>query len=191
MQERLMAPLARITSLDPVVREWPRGSRRVAEEMVRSYGLPHEATQNLLIWHYADPWKQVVVHRTGALHRFPFQHRDYLEQTIDLRVPAERCGELALFNGSVVVNRTRGEVTVHCSSEAANFVLINLVHDIVLGKLSAREAREACASTAAALLMRWPVAHAAGLSFTPDTTLHEGGGVTADPDRMVLAMPTQ
>jgi hypothetical protein len=189
MQQQRLASRVRVETIDPVVAQWPRGARQTARDVVRRYGLPHEETPSRLIWHYADPWKRVIAHRNGVLHQFPFPHRDYLEQTVNLRVPLERCSELAAFNGSVVVDRTRGEVTVHCSNEAANFLLINLAHDIALGKLTAAEARRACAGAAAAMRMRWPIPYTVGLNFTADVSLREAAGGAGDPDRPVRAMP--
>jgi hypothetical protein len=187
--QRFLARLPRVSITEQMLTGWPRGARRVIDEFAGRYGLPHEATPDALVWYFAGPWKRTVVHRRGALHRFPFRHRDYLEQTLDIHVPLEACAQLVAFNGSVLVDRTRGEVTVYCQDEATNFVLMNLVHNIALGKATAQEARSACASAAEALRRGWPVASAQGLAFLSDTATREGVLGTADPDRELKALP--
>jgi len=190
MRQQYSAALSRVSTTDGVVRRWSRGARRVAREIERRYDLPHEATDSMLVWYYSGLWKRTVVHREGVLHQFPVLHRDYLEQTIDYRVPAEKFSELAAFNGSVIVDRTRGELTARCSSEEANFLLINLAHDIVLGKRTPEEARRMCAGMATALRMKWPMPYTSDLLFTADVVVNEAAPDTSDPDRSMKVMPS-
>ena len=49
---------------------------------------------------------------------------------------------LAEFDGSVVVERTAGEVSARCHDEQANFLVLNLMHEIVTGTKSVQEARD-------------------------------------------------
>ena len=46
-----------------------------------------------------------------------------------------------MFDGSIVVDRTRGEVAARCDSEAANVLGLNMVHELVTGKRTVQEAR--------------------------------------------------
>jgi hypothetical protein len=55
----------------------------------------------------------------------------------------EKISDIAEWDGSVVVDRTRGEVAARCDSEAANILAMNMVHEIVTGKRTVEEAREA------------------------------------------------
>ena len=119
---------------------WPAASRRVAEQLVDKYGPPHEVTAQTLTWHGSGPWKRTVLHRAGAKHNFPLPHEDILEQTINYRVPAETVGKLIAYNGSLVVDHTRGELTAHCDTEAQNNILLNLADDIVSGQRTVDEA---------------------------------------------------
>jgi len=187
----LLRRLPRVSVTAKMLQGWPRGARLVSGDLIRRYGFPHEATPDALVWYFTGPWKRTVVHRRGALHRFPYRHWDYVEQTVDLHVPAEACAALVAFNGSLVVDRTRGELTVHCLNEATNFLIVNLAHDIVLGKVSAEQAREICASAAEAMRRRWPVVYAVGLSFAPEVTIKEAVSGTADPDRELKALPVR
>lgn len=86
--------------------------------------------------------EKTIIYKEGYAHDFPEPHVDMLEQIIDYHVPAERMGELAKMEGSVIVDRTKGEVSVHCDNEGANTLSINMMHEIVTGKRTAEEARE-------------------------------------------------
>ena len=52
---------------------------------------------------------------------------------IDTYLPVEKFTALAEFDGSVVVERTAGEVSARCHDEQANFLALNLMNDIVTG----------------------------------------------------------
>lgn len=56
-------------------------------------------------------WKRVVATRTYYNHEFPVPHIDSVESFIDYRVPPEKATALAQFDGSVVIERTAGEVS--------------------------------------------------------------------------------
>ena len=119
---------------------WPTASRRVAVYLVSKYGPPQEATPEVLVWRGNGEWKRTVLHRVGARHNFPLRHEDILEQTIDYRVPDEKIGKLIAYNGSLMVDRTRGELTAYCDTETQNHIMLNLAHDIITGQRSVDEA---------------------------------------------------
>jgi hypothetical protein len=48
---------------------------------------------------------------------------------------------LAVFDGSVLVDRTKGEMSARCEGEAANFLALNLADEIVHGKKDVATAR--------------------------------------------------
>jgi hypothetical protein len=86
-------------------------------------------------------WKRIVVRRDAAVHDFPSRHSDYVEQTISYRVPVDKLGELAAFDGSLIPDRGRGELTSRAESEASNYLALNLADEIVSGKKTVPEAR--------------------------------------------------
>ena len=133
------------TTVDDVVEEWPRYSRKTARELIERYGAPDEATPSRLVWYDTGPWKRTILHRTGPLHEFPVPHRDYLEQHIDYRVPPEKFDDLARYDGSVLASRTRGELGATCHEEGANLLAVNLAHEVVTDRRTVEEAREAYA----------------------------------------------
>lgn len=127
--------------INQILTYWPKKSHKLAESVIHTYGLPHEATPSMLIWYYNSPWKRTVVHRDGVEHNIPRPHTDLLEQIIDTRISPEACAEIAKFDGSIAMNRTRGEMTAYCQNEAANTFILNLAHDIALGNKTPEEAR--------------------------------------------------
>jgi hypothetical protein len=124
------------------VQEWPHESRRAAELVISQYGEPDEVSASELVWHRAAPWKRVVATEWYEHHVFPVPHVDCVECVIDYAVPVEKMNDVALFDGSIRVDRTAGELSVRCRSIASNTLKVNLVHDIVTGRRTAHEARD-------------------------------------------------
>ena len=124
------------------ISDWPDESRQAAELVIEQYGEPGEMTDSQLVWHKPGPWKRIVVTRTFYRHNFPAPHIDAVECVIDYRVPPEKFAALAAFDGSVIVERTAGEVSARCHDVQANFLALNLMHDIVTGAKSAGQARD-------------------------------------------------
>lgn len=135
------------------IANWPEASQKAAREMGHKYGAPHEMTDSQLVWFDTGPWKRIILSREGTPHDWPSPHVDVLEQVIDFRVDPKRADEITRFDGSVIVERTKGELSARCGGEAANFLAINLARDIAAGKRSVEDARsfyeQAMASAAA------------------------------------------
>ncbi|WP_026700810.1 hypothetical protein [Salibacterium aidingense] len=138
--------------VEQILAHWQEPQRKGAVTIINKYGLPQEATASRLIWYRNGPWKQTIVHRDSVPHHFPTTHPDFLEQTIDYKTPLGRFDEIAMYDGSVYPDRTKGEVSAVCDKEAMNFLSLNLFHDIVVGKRSVQEARCFYAQTAANFL---------------------------------------
>lgn len=130
------------THVTDVIREWPDESREAAELVLQRYGEPDETTPFRLIWHGAGPWKRIVATRESIRHAFPVPHTDSVESVLAYRVPPAFATPLAEFDGSVVVERTAGEVSARCHDEEANNLALNLMHDIVTGARTVDGARE-------------------------------------------------
>ena len=127
---------------EDVIKRWPKNPRESAARLIDYYGPPDETTPSMLVWRRTkDGWKRTVLSREEVPHDFPAHHTDYLEQFIDYRVPVDKFSALAEFDGSVMIERTRGEISARCGGTSMNFVAINLAHDIVTGKRSVKEAR--------------------------------------------------
>jgi hypothetical protein len=162
------------------VRDWPEESKEAAQLVLDQYGEPQEASESRLTWYNAGPWKRIVAQKVFFRHNFPAPHHDSVESVIDYQVPPEKFSELAAFDGSVIVERTAGEVSARCHDEQANFLALNLMHDIVSGSKSVEEARAYYAKEFADYRRKKPTPYMQGLRFSP-------GSNTADPDTRVLS----
>jgi hypothetical protein len=163
------------------IERWPEESREAAKLVIDKYGEPDELTETELIWHRPGPWKRMVASKTFFRHNFPAPHIDSVQSVIDYRVPPDKATELAKFDGSVIVERTAGEVSARCHDEEANFLALNLMHDIVTGAKTAEEARQYYAKEFADYRRKKPTPYMQGLRFSP------GDGNAADPDQRILS----
>ena len=109
--------------------------------MIEKYGPPNEGTPTKLFWYNNHPWKRTEIDADPVMHNWPTVHSDFITQTIDYQVPPEMFHLIALFDGSIICDRTRGEVSARCDSEAANVLGLNMVHEIVTGKRTYEQAR--------------------------------------------------
>jgi len=126
-----------------IIDRWPKEPHESAERLIEEYGERAEWSATRLIWYDTpDGWKRTELSSEEIPHDFPAPHTDFLEQFIDYRVPLDMYCALALYDGSVMVERTRGEMSARCGGTSMNFVAINLAHYIVTGKKSVSEARE-------------------------------------------------
>jgi hypothetical protein len=109
-------------SAEDVIADWKETPQKAAYAMIKKYGQPDEVTEERLVWHDNGPWKRTELINEEIDHRFPMPHKDALLQVIDYQVPADKFDELAAFDGSVIVERTRGELAARCDKEEANFL---------------------------------------------------------------------
>lgn len=158
------------------IKEWPAMSTKSVKQMVDAYGPPNEAIPSRMIWYNNGKWKRTIVYRDEIPHNFPQPHSDTLEQFIDYHVPPEKFSEIAKFDGSVIVERTKGEVSARCDMEAANILALNMMHKIVTGEFSAEKAREVYSEQTAAYVMNRPAPYAEKLQFE----VPSGGTIDTD-----------
>jgi hypothetical protein len=170
-------PLYRVT-VEEMIAGWKSKPQEVARKMLVKYGLPHEATPMRLIWHGTGPWKRTEVVNEEIPHNFPRPHTDMLLQAIDYPVPPDKFDELAEYDGSIIAERTKGELAARCDMEEANFLALNLAHDIVTGIRSVTEARQFYAQVMQA---NKPAEYLQGFRFQVPRTAQ------GDPDRQMLA----
>lgn len=164
-----------------IIRGWPEESREPAQLVIDQHGEPDEATESFLTWHRPGPWKRIVASKAFYEHHFPAPHHDSVESFIDYRVPVGKFDDLAAFDGSVIAERTAGEVSARCHDEQANFLALNLMHDIVTGEKTVQEAREYYAKEFADFRRKKPTPYMERLRFTP------ADGNAADPDERLLS----
>lgn len=123
--------------------EWKDKQRTETEKTMEKYGVSEGVTERRLIWYDVDPWKRIEIFRDEVMHDFPAPHPDFFEQFIDYQVPPEKADDLTEYDGSIMFERTTGVMSARCHTEWANFIAINLAHDIITDQKSVAEARQA------------------------------------------------
>jgi hypothetical protein len=135
--------------IDEILKAWPNVAKTAALTMIQKYGPPDEACSGRLVWHNNGPWRRTVVYAEEVEHNFPTPHHDVLEQYIPYRVPVGKFDQLAAFDGSVLVDRTKGEISARCEGEGGNLLALNHAVSplgvLALGPSSGRSVRTALA----------------------------------------------
>jgi hypothetical protein len=93
-------------------------------------------------------------------------------------VPPDKFDALAAYDGSVIAERTKGELAARCDMEEADFLALNLAHDIVTGVRSAAQARQFYAEV---MQEKRSTEYLQGLRFQLPRTAQGG------PDRQLMA----
>lgn len=127
--------------VDKVTETWPQSSKAAIKDLTKKHGLPDSLTNEMAIWGKAGPFKRSVVYKEEIIHQFPLQHSDILQQTIDYRVPLDKVSALSKFDGSLVVDRTKGELTSRNDREEMNILAFNLADKIIKGEMTVETAR--------------------------------------------------
>jgi hypothetical protein len=162
---------------------WHPAAQEAMRMMAGKYGPPTEMTATMAMWGKTGPWKRTIVSSQAVQHAFPMPHPDVMEQVVDYRVPPEMVDDLAQYDGSVIVERTKGELSARCDKEGANFLALNLAHDIATGKRSVADARQHYAQQITAMKAERPAPYTERLMFAPMPNAE-------DPDRPVSAPGT-
>jgi hypothetical protein len=159
------------------LKDWPVERQVLAAHLVTRYGEPQEVTPRSVSWYDNGPWKRTILYKDGDVHRFPLSHRDVLWQTINYKVPTNKVGALLSYDGSILVDRTRGEITVHCDSEEANTLILNIANDIVTGEDTVEQAMAFHAQVVEGMRIHEPEEYPLKLRFKVAKT----NAATADP----------
>lgn len=169
-----------VTETRQLISQWAANPKKVAEEVMKKYGAPNIVGSNILVWNNNGPWKRTILHKEEAPHNFPKVHTDMLEQFIDYTVPPEKFSDLAMYDGSVVAQRTVGEMSARCDKEEMNFLALNLANDVAQGKKTVEEARDYYTKAVMAFMKGQMDPYVTGLKFT----VPKGG--TGDPDKKTI-----
>jgi hypothetical protein len=86
---------------------------------------------------------------------------------VSYNVPSDKFDELAAYDGSVIAERTRGELAARCDKEGANILALNLANDIITGKRSVEDARKTYGEQMVAFASGKPAPLVEKLTFQP------------------------
>ncbi len=150
------------------MKSWPEASRMAAKEMTEKYGKPNEMTENAMVWYNNGPWMKTIVYKKEVAHNFLVTHQDVMQQFLSYKVDPSKFDELAAFDGSVVVDRTQGELSARCDKEANNMLALNLSYDVIMGKKSVEEAREFYGKTIIMVMKGEKPAYTQKLNFSSE-----------------------
>ena len=172
-----MGSVRATASTDASMAGWSAASREAMAEMTAKYGRPNEMTPTMAVWHNNGPWKRTIIYRDEVPHSFPMPHPDVMEQFVDYRVPTDKFDDIAMYDGSVMTERTKGEMSARCDKEGANFLALNLADEIARGRRTVEDARRMYAEQIMAMKAGRPAPYTERLLFTPTP------GRSMDPDR--------
>lgn len=150
----------------PDIKSWPEASKMAAEEMMAKYGNPDAWGNDVLGWMNKGNWKTIHVTKMESKHSFPIEHTDMMEQCISYQVPVGKMSDLGEFDGSITFDRTQGLMCARCDKEGNNLLALNLANDIVTGKKTVKEARDAYAEIVKEKMKGGSPAYMQKLSFS-------------------------
>lgn len=175
-QERTLVASEPKETLQSLISNWSDQQQMLIGKLSDKYGPPTEISASAVTWKGNGDYLCIKVMKDSASHHFPTQHQDCLTHTIAFKVPTDMADDLLAFNGSLIIDRTRGTLTACCDSEELNILTLNLANDIVNRSRSVDEARSSMAQTALALKSGMQEPYTTKLQFE---TEREN---TADPD---------
>jgi hypothetical protein len=146
------------------LKSWPMASKK----QMGKYGKPDDMTSTLLVWHNSGPWVKTVLFKMEQPHKFPMPHTDVLQQWVSYKVPTDMLDELAMYDRSVVVERTTGMISARCDKEGANVLALNLAHDIATGKRSVADTRNMYGEEIMKMKAGQMTEYTKDLTFSPD-----------------------
>jgi hypothetical protein len=165
--------------LERLLGVWPEDSARVARAMIDKYGIPQDASALQITWLNNSPWKRTVIFRDGADHNFPSRHKAILEQAVSYRVPLKKTADVLAFDGSLIIDRTRGELASRSDSEEHNLLALNVADEICNGKRKVSGARDFVSKTSVLSMSGKSSPYVERLLFEPA----QG---SADPDEQTI-----
>lgn len=164
----------------PNLEGWSKDHKEAVQKMTEKYGKPNESTPNMVIWYNNGPWKKTIIYKEDVEHHFPKKHTDYVQQFVNFRTPVSKFTDITAYDGSVMLERTKGEMSARCEKEPMNFLALNLAYEVSSGKKSVQDAREFYAKTVTEFM--------AGKKsdYTEKLLFDVSGKNTGDPDEPMM-----
>lgn len=137
--------------------QWPQGTRQKAGLLVAAHGQPKVMAQDYVEWPDA-----------GAGNRVRLRQNGLVEETVPYNMPQERLGQAAVFGGRLAVDLFHREVTAIGDSEEMDHLILNVMHDLVIGTKTRGQAWEKYEWGQQAIAHHWPDPYITGLVFHTD-----------------------
>ncbi|CAN5870861.1 hypothetical protein BH11GEM1_BH11GEM1_33430 [soil metagenome] len=171
--------------MQQMMSSWPQASKDAAMYMTNKYGAPMAMTSEMAMWGKTGPWKRTVVYGMEFPHEFPGHHTDVMQQWLNYKASPNHYSLLAAYDGSVVMERTSGEMSARCDKEQANFLALNLADEIVRGKRTVESARKMYGEQIMALKAGKPAPYTERIMFEPMMNTNDPDRAGAKPSVMV------
>ena len=137
---------ARRTIAERTTAGWQEKGRLAARALIEKYGAPDEVHSAHVVWHGRDPWKKIIVRdlpppyagaRTTEL--------GVVEESVVYALRPDQARLLEAFGSTLSWDEKTGELTARSDSEPVNFLRVNLADEVVNGRLTVEQARDAYA----------------------------------------------
>jgi hypothetical protein len=119
-----------------IVRSWPERPRLAALAMIEKYGAPQIADADSLSWVGNGPWDDTVVRRGAG-------PGGSIQQSVHYPVSLTKLAAVRNIGGRIDYDPSSGELSSTADAEGLNILALNLADEVVSGKRSAEQAREA------------------------------------------------
>jgi hypothetical protein len=155
----------RLALADAAVGQWANTSSLAARLLIDKYGPPDEIHYGRLVWNHNGPWKRTIARDV----RPTFVEGDDLgsvEQTVDYALTPGQENALASYTGHAFYDPHTGELSAHSDKEELNFLSMNVLDDVVRGRMDALQARDAYARVVSLEASGKSSPYLTGLRFT-------------------------
>jgi hypothetical protein len=125
-----------------VVNTWAPPSAAEARVLLNEYGTPDDVTPGRITWNRRGPWKRTVVWNRKPIYLAPVDLA-VMKQTVDYPLTFSQSADLLAFSDNLEIDLQNGELSSRAGLESLNFLTLNLADDLVRGRRTVPEAREA------------------------------------------------
>ena len=145
----------------------PKKVQEAVDMLTKKYGEPNLIGDDVAMWMNSGPFLYTMVWSEEVKHNFPMAHTDFVQQGVRYDVPTDKLTDLAEYDGSVYVDRTKGVLSARCDKEEMNLLALNLANDIITGKKTVKDARAYYAKAAMMFMKGEKDPYTQKLQFTP------------------------
>jgi hypothetical protein len=124
-----------------VIGNWSDFCRLSASVLIDKYGTPDEIDASRLVWRDRNLVKSIAVWDVPSQFEAGGGAGN-VETTVSYAVPRSREGALAAFSAGVRVSRDAAELSARSTSDAVNFLSLNLADAVIQGRKTPEQARD-------------------------------------------------
>jgi hypothetical protein len=154
---------------EKVAAGWADNGRLAALALIEKYGPPDEVHSAHLVWTNRGPWRTTVVRDLPPPYAgAKTAELGVVEQTVEYPLRPDQADVLAAFGRTLKANTLTGEITARSDNENINFLRVNLADEMLNGRLTVDQAREAYERILALESAGKTTGYLGGLRFAPE-----------------------